>query len=709
MDVVINAQIQSPLVRTLARTKGKAESFTHHIPDNIPPCSFSKIEVNAEHHPRFNEKTRIKIPQYGYLRDVFLKFTLQDAVIDPEIVNAMKKMLTRTPLTRYEFVANFSLPVGDGNNTYGAGAGNKVTLEEIDYPNYFLGVPMSDTDATNDPKVPYLGDPEVLAILYAMFLQFMHTDNDSYYSKVIRAVLTDYRTISTDYGQFRYSPMFIPIYLNDVFQGFTLGVPRYTFDKEDPTRIRTVEFVEILPYDVMDTALTMAETLTARDTSGVRFFTSDDNEAYRFEDWQATATYDKYLAVLLCSSIHLNTHNRPIQTIYPIETFARIQRLPAEQRDRYMKMIQPQVQISPDPSKKIHRTVTCYLPLFLSSTENPSNNFDTRFVENLEIEVVMRSKQEIFHPFETKSINFKPIREYALKNLQFAELLKAKAEVTDNLVSVTEKQLLSEWHSVLKEYDMSRIGQWYRGARDTIVDTVGVQALLYYHNFHDSTSQAIRDSNYKPGVPANLLHYNTHQENSIVLSKEDLEFGRSITVPLLCNNLVMSTTVVVRRAKFTRWMEEDTRHSMLDMLPIRELTLTGSGQVLYSTNLLENPLTDAFDYELTTGKQGRPYYNNVFSQGLGNEKIWIYHIPYSFSGDMTYNSGSIAFQTINNPQLRIKCNTGAAKSQPIGASSFEREATEFEDGEFSIQVYHNYFNIIRIDSNTGAITRSLDL
>ena len=37
-----------------------------------------------------------------------------------------------------------------------------------------------------------------------------------------------------------------------------------------------------------------------------------------------------------------------------------------------------------------------YLPLFLSSTENPSLNYDTRFVEQLDIDVITNSLDKVF-------------------------------------------------------------------------------------------------------------------------------------------------------------------------------------------------------------------------------------------------------------------------------------------------------------------------
>ena len=48
MDIVINSNVQSPLVRTLSATQGKSASFTHHIKDNVPPVSFTKIVLTPD-------------------------------------------------------------------------------------------------------------------------------------------------------------------------------------------------------------------------------------------------------------------------------------------------------------------------------------------------------------------------------------------------------------------------------------------------------------------------------------------------------------------------------------------------------------------------------------------------------------------------------------------------------------------------------------
>lgn len=70
MNVPINSQVQSPFVRTLEAVPTKGGSFTHHIPDNVPPVSISKVEVDpvsAATKAGAAEVITFNVPQYGYL------------------------------------------------------------------------------------------------------------------------------------------------------------------------------------------------------------------------------------------------------------------------------------------------------------------------------------------------------------------------------------------------------------------------------------------------------------------------------------------------------------------------------------------------------------------------------------------------------------------------------------------------------------------
>ena len=80
MNQVINSQVQSPLVRALENVPTKAGSFTHHIPDNMPPVSTTKITIAASSvsgsNNGWNSKYTFNIPQYGFLHRAVLKYTI---------------------------------------------------------------------------------------------------------------------------------------------------------------------------------------------------------------------------------------------------------------------------------------------------------------------------------------------------------------------------------------------------------------------------------------------------------------------------------------------------------------------------------------------------------------------------------------------------------------------------------------------------------
>ena len=235
---------------------------------------------------------------------------------------------------------------------------------------------------------------------------------------------------------------------------------------------------------------------------------------------------------------------------------------------------------------------------------------------------------------------------------------------------------------------------------------IKVEALTYFHNFHDATAQAIRDSNFKPGVPASLLSYNTYMETVRPITLKELQNTTPLQVLLTTNNLVNGTTFFVRR-RFTNVNLANKRDHLMQTLPIKSASLTASGQQIYTANLDEAQLTDVFHYPLASGAIGRKYNRTNIAQALTDpltgESFYMYHIPFAFSSDLTYNSGSVAFQTLNNPVLTVTVDVGTGASRPFNVTGSDNVP------EWELVVYHTYWQMIRIDSNTGAITRSLDL
>lgn len=82
MDVTIQSQIQSPLVRTLQSIPTNSANFVHSIPDNTPPFSKSSVVVEPDNPEVSNLDTivKFKIPQNGRLSRMFLKLRMMGGV-----------------------------------------------------------------------------------------------------------------------------------------------------------------------------------------------------------------------------------------------------------------------------------------------------------------------------------------------------------------------------------------------------------------------------------------------------------------------------------------------------------------------------------------------------------------------------------------------------------------------------------------------------
>lgn len=887
MDLVINSQIQSPLVRTLARTKGKSQSFTHNIPDNVPPCSFSKIVIAPQNGTtKFGSTYKLKIPQYGYLRDVILKYTTQENVIPASVASIVQRLysfrqfvnlgavqalgsyeqpvvstqtthaagsqtnpnyswfncqktittttgaavndgytMNATPLLAFmqSITPQFSqlYHVGGSRNATastvgaelngspstaaGAGISSSTTpvLQNVTSISRFASSGFNSTLTTltynaTDRQVYELdqfidtGDAELwssfMTLWYNIYLLAQNdisTETTGAY-KIAKLVINELqslppRTVSiplysatqvgikssykmknvsgnnvsviNDNSQLniaspsavttaiQYTQVTVPGWIRVVTKGeriiFVPRIPTLVFD--DNGKITGCQFIALDLMHPQDNAMTYAQTflgqlsnLVSLESQNNRVFpfenSSEGSEEWNMWDWQTDTFRYPLQAANLASSITLTTHNRPVQTIFPRETVARINRMGYEDRLRYLKMMEPRISqegkvgASGNAGSKVQ-----YFPLFLSSTENPSLNFDTRFVEQLDLDVAIQPyvnshvSADCAQPGAAAPLSipdFVRLLVTTLFDANVSQQLTFSGTASSSFVNHAASAInisnyanlynMGQNSSYIEQYLQCTPREYVlrlRNAVNTFQDFIKVEALLYYHNFHDGTSQAIRDSNFKPGTPASLLMYNTYQETDRLLTQNELQNTKEIIIQLTTNNLVFGTTFIVRRRNISDPTKASKLDHMMNTLPIKKVTLTGSGQQLYTADLDETQLTDAWDYDLASGKVGRKYNNGVMIQALNDavtgDSFHLYYIPYSFSSDMTYNSGSVAFQTINNPVLTLVVDAGINASQPFNVN--------VQDGEFAIEVYHNYWNMVRIDSNTGAITKSLDL
>lgn len=671
MDVVINSNIQSPLVRTLARTKGKSESFTQHLKDNVPPVSFSKIELSPEggSTASYGQSYKFKIPQYGYLRNFVLRFTNSDLPIPASILTTINTGLSALSSDRNELV---------GVERLGTGSGLPNTAN---WMYHGLVPPDEGNNCRADNNDPWV----------QMWTRIAGGYNLS-------------NTLISAKGAARITPFRYRSRNNNVHANrMNYGPREYAnLSREGP--------IYALSSGVLSsTASNISNQHQPDQGMGERI-----SSTY---DWCSQANLSKHLGALFPEYITLSTHNRPIQTIYPMESLARIYRMSWDVKKRYLAMIRPHITASPGTTALgagvgrteadaygTNREFVCYFPCFFAFFEDTSMNLDTRFVENLEVDVKIRTRAEIYDVIDAGGGNafIAVTSDYDNYQLIGGDLQNDQG----NLI----------YNTALFNGNTAQIGT-----------TFTCEAIAYYHNFHDTTSQAIRDANYKPNVPANLLTYNTYAENPVFLSSATLLGGGTVNVSLSCNNLCFGITIIVRRrsqpashAAYQRFID------CSQTLPIKQVTLTGSGQQIYKAKGVEALLVDSWDHPLssmgtksmgitnTSGLYADNHQSMYVQSKDKSETFFAYHIPFGFSQDMTYNSGSLALQTINNPVLTIEffaldgwvlndenmaqyltpfCNRntlfqGRSENNSSGSAS---TLISVQNNEFEIAVFENYW------------------
>ncbi len=457
-------------------------------------------------------------------------------------------------------------------------------------------------------------------------------------------------------------------------------------------------------------------------------------------DWCSQANLSKHLGAMMVNQITLSTHSRIIQTIYPMETLARVYRMSTDSKRKWLSLIRPHMIQGPSSvqrgdtntpgytgavntadvewqradSYSTYRKWTCYFPCFFSFFEDPGNNLDTRFIENIEIDVLVNSTNNIYDG---------------------CDLGISSA----NLGSVCQMDHANEDRSCMTTFQGYNTQEFRK--RVSVIDqnNLTVSAICYYHNFHDSTNESIRRLNYKPNIPTHMLGYNTYREHPVLLTAAQIVNGATIHVNLACTNLVTEIIFMIRRVQ-----KDIAAHPQLESfpfdnfsttLPISSVAFTASGQLLYQATGVECLLADQWDFSLGNIQSGMNTTNDTSIYADAHESYYTqskrtcdgffgYRIAFSFSQDRSYNSGSVPFESLNNPILSVTLpplhgwviqddnlafQMGSLFNLSENLNQRECDTQTVFDNDFQLEVYENYFQLDRIDSNTGVLSKSLDM
>jgi hypothetical protein len=612
MDPVINSQTQSPLVRTLSTVPSQAKSFTHGLKDNVPPMSYTKDEVLPWNNISTTNQTqshKFRVKQHGTWNKAYLKIEMH-------------------------------------NNEP-----NFVKIDETDY----------DAAIFN----PILDNPNVVDDDYADL------------NAKVRFPWAHDCQLTRDVRK------------NAVFGGGGAAISRV--------------------QQFMNPSTGVQETYTAGSHRSYEVM------HYRAENLLGRAS-NAWNVVNILDEIRLTSNGKLIETVYGETIPAEVVKMPEQERDFYIKGMlgyraggaegefltdKNQLNVAPwDPSSchrdsygrlstgqlnstdkigTLHVNVpkqntiarnqhaTFLVPVPFSTLKNLTKNFQTRFVQDLEVEVKMKSIGRGFNKYDTPTV-------------------------------------ATQFHKV------------------TLVNI--------YHNWHDNIENSIRNANYKKGVPASVYATNWVRANS---AKAALNTASSFDIPINTRNLVTEILMVAKQYRTGKILlprvDVKSDYTTLGASAFTcDYELMGSGKSIWKASLQELQGPDSCEYDLMTRRSGGGVaYGGLkreartsshqsisgdydaFAAGAGADylrpsgnQITQGGVDYSFGDNMAvmrfgfqtndeYYTGGIALQTISNPTIRVHHPSG------------------WTDRDIEIVVYVKHGNMIRIDSDTGSITRTLDV
>lgn len=236
--------------------------------------------------------------------------------------------------------------------------------------------------------------------------------------------------------------------------------------------------------------------------------------------------------------------------------------------------------------------------------------------------------------------------------------------------------------------------------------------VCIYHNFHDVIENSIRDQNFKRGFPASIYSHNYKLETGSAIS------GKLLRVNLTNKNLVSEILCLFRYSSSTTVPLYSLPPDDGSVGPFL-FTLYGSGRQIWQAYSWELTGPDTADYQLAEAHAygedlSHPERELVVSSGvvppLDDNSVataaildritlgfpHLYALRFGFQSNDNFYTGGLALQTLSSPYLTI---------ENLGTGDIFTHATS--PGTFDVVV--KTCQMIRIDSDTGVITTSLDV
>ena len=154
-------------------------------------------------------------------------------------------------------------------------------------------------------------------------------------------------------------------------------------------------------------------------------------------------------------------------------------------------------------------------------------------------------------------------------------------------------------------------------------------------------------------------------------------------------------------------------------LPVHYFQVLGAGRVIYESdgksqlNLSQSGMYNGtgLEWGSNVSSVGQRNHDSNNLSSINARPFNIYSIPWGLQASRLENTGCLSFQNINNPQLRIyfKPETWAEYSPVANSAAVPKSDAQFAaEMGLRVDIIHEHFNVITINSGNGEITSGLN-
>lgn len=251
---------------------------------------------------------------------------------------------------------------------------------------------------------------------------------------------------------------------------------------------------------------------------------------------------------------------------------------------------------------------------------------------------------------------------------------------TQALQTNYQTRFVEELQIWVERYTSAEIKLWFTADAAT---TVSMNLILYYHSWHDNVENFIRNSNYKRGIPATIPAIDTVRESVV----GDIP-GTVFTVRLRSNHVIVRVWLFFTNSVVTGGIPvrlTSPLHIANSQPYFKDVVLRGNGHQLWRGNSVETVFdSEPFSLDVPV-KKSQMLETLSVSAAHGT----FYMINFGLDSNELIQTGALALQSIADPSLTITLGRVTTASAYLAC-------------------YVEYRKLMRIDSDTGSISVSMD-